>query len=174
LNDHKPEPERVGAYCKDIVDNIINRNRDRKNLIDRAADQVLDRGAGPIHPVPDPAAVLDLDRDCETPPEAARKDEFLRFHFSRGCYLIPLDLVRTNKLSLGAKMFMINLMSYCFGKKLACYPSTKTLADDLNVSRRQIQRLKDECLKAGCLHEVQKGKGRTSTLYLNIEKKIET
>jgi len=71
-------------------------------------------------------------------------------------------LLKDTSLSCKARMLAIIISSYCYNGD-ECYPNQQTLADDMGMSVRSIQRYLTELKEAGIIRVIRRG--HTSNIY---------
>lgn len=84
---------------------------------------------------------------------------------------VDKKIIKSN-VSDGTKTLYSLLCSYCYGDKDTCFPSQTTLANDLGVTVRTIQRRLKELVQAGFI-EVKR-RGLTLTNIYRIINKVKT
>lgn len=90
----------------------------------------------------------------------------------KGYQLVLNSLIGDKKISNGAFRLLLLLQKYCFNNKYECFPSQKTLSEELGCTIRTIQNYIRQLVKAGQL--LVKRRGSISNLYTIISKKILT
>lgn len=87
---------------------------------------------------------------------------------TNGFTVISNDVIQNKNISVGAKSLYFLLSSYCFADKKECFPSQKTLAEQLNKSVRTIQRWLKELEENGLIQI--KNRGYLTNLYTILKK----
>lgn len=77
--------------------------------------------------------------------------------------MIPNEIISNKNISQGAFKLYCILNSYCYGNKDTCFPSQKTLAEQMKKCIRTIQRYLKELIENGIIKI--KRRGSTSNLY---------
>lgn len=88
-----------------------------------------------------------------------------------GNFTIVSNDIITSNISNGAYRLYTLLQSYCYGDKCNCYPSQKTLANNLSRSIRTIQRYIKELKDNGYIDI--KHRGSISNVYNLLRKVIQ-
>lgn len=83
----------------------------------------------------------------------------------KGFVQIPRLVLKHSTLSFGARIAYSILLSYAWQDEF-CFPAQEAIAQDLNCSVRQIQRLLIELKDAGLITWKQQGLNRPNTYYL--------
>jgi len=85
---------------------------------------------------------------------------------------VPNYILRSNELTVGAKIVYSVLLSYAWHKD-SCYPGQEKLAQHIGVSDRSVRTYLKELESKKMLSIVQKGLGKTNeyTLYALVQKK---
>lgn len=100
--------------------------------------------------------------------------ELLNFEFSNKriqpfkkwvCINVPIWLLNRKEISDGAKLLYGRLLMYV-GKNEFCFPSQHRLAEDLNKSKRQINRYIHELKRCKLIEVKQQGKNKSSRYYV--------
>ncbi|WP_315119188.1 helix-turn-helix domain-containing protein [uncultured Clostridium sp.] len=81
--------------------------------------------------------------------------------------LLSNDLIHMD-MSIGAFKLYSILSTYCYGRKDSCFPSQKTLANDMGKSTRTIRRYLSE-LEDNDLIRIKR-RGSNSSIYTLVEK----
>jgi len=92
---------------------------------------------------------------------------------AQGFTQVPNFILRSKKLSMGAKMAYSMLLSYAWQNNF-CFPGQETLADDIGVSKRSVVSFIKELQKFECVSVKRRGLNRPNiyTLHLTIKGKV--
>jgi len=77
--------------------------------------------------------------------------------------MIPNEIISNKNISQGAFKLYCILNNYCYGNKDTCFPSQRTLADQMKKCMRTIQRYIKELIENGII--IIKRRGSISNLY---------
>ena len=91
---------------------------------------------------------------------------------SKGFTMVPNFVLRSNDLTVGAKLTYSMLLSYAWQNDF-CFPGQETLAIDIGSGKRSVVRYIDELEKANCISIKRQGQGKPNiyTLHLRIKPK---
>ena len=87
----------------------------------------------------------------------------------KGFTQVPNAILRTGKLSMGAKMTYAALLSYAWHDDF-CFPGQQRLADDIGVSRQTANEYVQELKRKGYVAITRKGQGRPNIYELKVRK----
>ena len=87
----------------------------------------------------------------------------------KGFTQVPNAILRSKKLSMGAKMTYAALISYAWHNDY-CFPGQQRLADDIGVTRQTANEYIQELKKKGFVKVVRQGQGRTNIYELKVSK----
>jgi biotin operon repressor len=87
----------------------------------------------------------------------------------KGFTQVPNAILRTSKLSMGAKMTYAALLSYAWHDNF-CFPGQQRLADDIGVSRQTANEYVQEIKRKGYVAITRKGQGRPNVYELKVRK----
>ena len=85
--------------------------------------------------------------------------------------MIPNEIISNKNISQGAFKLYCILNNYCYGNKDTCFPSQRTLADQMKKCMRTIQRYIKELIENGII--IIKRRGSISNLYQILTKTAE-
>jgi len=91
---------------------------------------------------------------------------------AQGFTQVPNFILRSQKLSMGAKMAYSMLLSYAWQNNF-CFPGQETLATDIGVSKRSVVSFIKELQKSECVSVKRQGLNKPNiyTLHLTIKNK---
>ena len=87
----------------------------------------------------------------------------------KGFTQVPNAILRSRKLSMGAKMAYAALISYAWHNDF-CFPGQQRLADDIGISRQTANEYIQELKKKGFVKVTRQGQGRTNIYELRVRK----
>lgn len=87
----------------------------------------------------------------------------------KGFTQVPNAILRSKKLSMGAKLTYAALLSYAWSNDF-CFPGQQRLADDIGVTRQTANEYIGELKKKGFVNVKRKGQGRTNIYELKVRK----
>ena len=87
----------------------------------------------------------------------------------KGFTQVPNAILRSQKLSMGAKMAYAALLSYAWNEDY-CFPGQQRLADDIGVSRQTANEYIQELKRKGYVNIVRKGQGRPNLYELKVSR----
>lgn len=90
-----------------------------------------------------------------------KKDDWIK----KGFIIVGNELLSDKAVSAPAKILYLLLMRRLFQKDY-CYPGRDTLADELSLSPRQVDRYLQELKIAQWISIVRRGQGKTNVYYL--------
>ncbi len=82
---------------------------------------------------------------------------------------IPNFIIRHTKLTTKAKLVFAAITSYAYGNKTTAFPGQETVAKDLGMSIKTVQRGLDELEKEGFMLIIRRGQGKTNVYVANIK-----
>lgn len=87
----------------------------------------------------------------------------------RGYTLVPNFLLKNSKISSGAKLTYVMLLTYAWEKD-CCFPGQVTLAKDMGVSERHARDCLKELERSKLISVKHRGQGRSNvyTLHLRV------
>lgn len=88
----------------------------------------------------------------------------------RGFTQVPNHLLRSNKISAGAKLAYAMLLSYAWQNEF-CFPGQERLAQDMGVTSRSVVSYIKELEKEQFLKVQRRGQGRANLYELNLTTK---
>jgi biotin operon repressor len=89
-------------------------------------------------------------------------------HFTeKGFTQVPNAVLRSKKISMGAKMAYAALISYAWHNDY-CFPGQQRLADDIGVSRQTVNEYIQELKRKGFVNVIRKGQGRVNVYELKV------
>ena len=86
----------------------------------------------------------------------------------KGFAPVPNEVLRRKDLCPGAKLCLGRLLQYAGNADMA-YPKLSTLADDLGLSIRQVQRLLNTLKAEGYIEIQRRGQGLSNMYLIKIE-----
>ena len=84
---------------------------------------------------------------------------------------VPNAILRSNKLSMGAKMAYAALLSYAWQNDF-CFPGQDRLAEDIGAGRTKVNQWLQELDKKGFINIVRRGQGKTNIYEVNLKAKV--
>jgi DNA-binding transcriptional regulator LsrR (DeoR family) len=87
----------------------------------------------------------------------------------KGFTQVPNAVLRSRKLSMGAKMAYAALLSYAWQNDY-CFPGQQRLADDIGVSRQTANEYLQELKAKNFVKITRKGQGRPNLYELKVTK----
>lgn len=87
----------------------------------------------------------------------------------KGFTQVPNSILRSQRLSMGAKMAYAALLSYAWNEDY-CFPGQQRLADDIGVSRQTANEYIQELKRKGYVNIVRKGQGRPNLYELKVSR----
>ena len=120
--------------------------------------QVMKSGPGPLH-------ISELLRDKNIVLKGA---DVLS---QRGFTQVPNHLLRSDKISAGAKLAYTMLLSYAWHNEF-CFPGQERLAKDMGVAVRSVVSYIQELEKEHFLTVQRRGQGRANLYELNLTAKV--
>ena len=87
----------------------------------------------------------------------------------KGFTQVPNAILRSKKISMGAKMTYSALLSYAWHNEF-CFPGQQRLADDIGVTRQTANEYIGELKRKGFVKVQRKGQGRTNIYKLMVLK----
>jgi len=88
----------------------------------------------------------------------------------RGFVQVPVAILRTKKLSIGAKMAYTALLSYAWHNDY-CFPGQDRMADDIGAGRTSVNSYIKELEQKGFIKITRRGQGRTNLYEVNLKAK---
>lgn len=85
----------------------------------------------------------------------------------KGFTQVPNAILRSKKISMGAKMAYAGLLSYAWQED-SCYPGQQRLADDIGVTRQTANEYLQELKAKGFVKIIRKGQGRPNVYELKV------
>lgn len=90
-----------------------------------------------------------------------------------GFTLIKNEIIKNTNISRSVRLFAMELLSRCYNDKESCFPSQKTLANDMGVSVRTIQRWVKILKENGLIKVVRRGFNKTNEYFMLFKQKVE-
>jgi hypothetical protein len=82
---------------------------------------------------------------------------------------VPNFILRHSKLSASAKLIYADITSYAYGNKTNSFPGQSTIADDLGIAIKTVQRGVAELQKHNFILIVRRGQGKTNVYISNVK-----
>lgn len=89
-----------------------------------------------------------------------------------GYTLIKNDIIKNTNISRSVRVFAMELLSRCYDKKISCFPSQQTLATDMGVSVRTIQRWVKILKQEGIIKVIRRGFNMTNEYFMLMKQKV--
>jgi len=89
----------------------------------------------------------------------------------RGFTQIPNAILKSPKLSAGAKLSYAMLLSYAMGDD-ECFPGQDRLATDMGVSRQTANQYIKELSEKGFINIKRRGQGRSNLYEINLKARV--
>jgi hypothetical protein len=86
---------------------------------------------------------------------------------TKGFTQVPNAILRSGKLTMGAKMAYAALLSYAWHNDY-CFPGQQRLADDIGVSRQTANGYIQELKEKRFVHVIRQGQGKTNVYELKV------
>lgn len=90
-----------------------------------------------------------------------------------GFTLIKNEIIKNTNISRSVRLFAIELLSRCYNDKTSCYPSQETLAKDMEVSVRTIQRWVKILKENNIIRVIRRGFNKTNEYFMLFKQKAE-
>ena len=87
----------------------------------------------------------------------------------KGFTQVPNAVLRSKKITMGAKMAYAALISYAWHNDY-CFPGQQRLADDIGVSRQTANEYIQELKRKGFVNVTRKGQGRPNVYELKVRR----
>lgn len=88
-----------------------------------------------------------------------------------GFVQVPIAILRSGDLSMGAKMAYTSLLSYAWYNDY-CFPGQDRMAEDIGSSRKSVNQWLQELDKKGFIKIVRPGHGKTNLYEVNLKAKL--
>lgn len=85
----------------------------------------------------------------------------------KGLTQVPNAILRSNKISPGAKLAYSGLLSYAWDKD-SCFPGQDTLGSDIGVTRQTVNEYIKELRTKGFIRVTRRGQGRSNIYELLV------
>jgi len=85
----------------------------------------------------------------------------------KGFTQVPNAILRSKKISPGAKLAYSGLLSYAWDKE-SCFPGQDTLGEDLGVTRQTVNEYIKELRTKGFIRVKRRGQGRSNIYELLV------
>ena len=85
----------------------------------------------------------------------------------KGFTQVPNAILRSKKISPGAKLAYSGLLSYAWEKD-SCFPGQDTLGDDIGVTRQTVNEYIKELEKKGYVSVKRRGQGKSNYYYIHV------
>ncbi|WP_040194251.1 helix-turn-helix domain-containing protein [Clostridium culturomicium] len=89
-----------------------------------------------------------------------------------GFTLIKNEIIKNTNISRSVRLFAIELLSRCYNDKTSCYPSQETLAKDMGVSVRTIQRWVKILKENNIIRVIRRGFNKTNEYFMLMKQKV--
>ena len=89
----------------------------------------------------------------------------------RGFTQIPNIILKTDKLTGGAKLAYAMLLSYAMGDD-QCFPGQDRLGDNMGVTRQTANQYVKELQQKGFINIKRRGQGRSNLYEINLKAKV--
>lgn len=89
----------------------------------------------------------------------------------RGFVQIPIAIVRSSDLSMGAKMVYTALLSYAWHNDF-CFPGQDRMAEDIGSSRKSVNLWLQELDTKGFVKIIRRGQGKANLYEVNLKAKV--
>ena len=71
-------------------------------------------------------------------------------------------------IGAGPSILYLDLLSYCYGKKTHAWPSVRTLAEDLGITKNSIRKYREVLIKYGLIKKMYKRKSADGSYQTNV------
>ncbi len=68
----------------------------------------------------------------------------------------------------GPSVLYMDLLSYCYGKKTHAWPSVRTLAEDLGITKNSVRKYREVLIKYGLIKKMYKRKSADGSYQTNV------
>ncbi|MGB6369656.1 MAG: helix-turn-helix domain-containing protein [Atribacterota bacterium] len=68
----------------------------------------------------------------------------------------------------GPSVLYMDLLSYCYGKKIHAWPSVRTLAEDLGITKNSVRKYREVLIKFGLIKKMYKRKLPDGNYQTNV------
>ncbi len=89
----------------------------------------------------------------------------------RGFTQIPNVILKSSKISGGAKLVYTLLLAYGQGKD-ECFPGQERLSEDMGISRQSTNKYVKELQTKGFINIKRRGQGRSNIYEINLRAKV--
>jgi Helix-turn-helix domain len=89
----------------------------------------------------------------------------------RGFVQVPVAILRSSALSMGAKIAYTSLLSYAWHNDL-CYPGQDRMAKEIGSSRKSVNQWLQELDQKGFIKIIRRGQGKTNLYEVNLKAKV--
>jgi len=69
---------------------------------------------------------------------------------------------------VGPSILSLDLLSYCYGKKTHAWPSVRTLAEDLGITKNSVRKYREVLIKYGLIKKMYKRRLPDGNYQTNI------
>jgi len=71
-------------------------------------------------------------------------------------------------IGAGPSILYLDLLSYCYGKKTHAWPSVRTLAEDLGITKNSVRKYREVLIKYGLIKKMYKRKSADGSYQTNV------
>lgn len=71
-------------------------------------------------------------------------------------------------IGAGPSVLYLDLLSYCYGKKTHAWPSVRTLAENLGITKNSVRKYREVLIKYGLIKKMYKRKSADGSYQTNV------